>query len=60
MVFWFFDFLVVNDIEIIEDGYFYVWKVVCSNYFDCYLNIFDNSLGKVVKMLCICVNDDDI
>jgi hypothetical protein len=54
-----FDFLVANDIEITEDGYFYAWKVVRSNYFDCHSNTFDNSPGKVVKMPRTRVNDDD-
>lgn len=54
-----FDFLVANDIEITEDGYFYAWKVVRDNYFDCHSNTFDNSPGKVVKMPRTRVNDDD-
>lgn len=54
-----FDFLVANDIEITEDGYFYAWKVVRNNYLDCYSGKFDNSPGQVVKMPRTRVNDDD-
>lgn len=54
-----FDFLVANDIEITEDGYFIGWKVVRDSYMDCHSNTFDNSPGKIVKMPRSRVNDDD-
>jgi hypothetical protein len=54
-----FDFLVANDIEITDDGYFIAWKVVRSNYFDCASGTFDNSPGKFVQMPRNQVDEDD-
>lgn len=54
-----FDFLQANDIEITEDGMFLAWKVVRSDFTDCYTGTMDNSVGKTVSMPRARVNDDD-
>lgn len=45
-----FIFLKYCNLPIVEDGDFLAYKVVNSNYRDCYSNNFDNSIGKVVQM----------
>lgn len=43
-------FLVHNDIELTDDGYFLAWKRVNENYTDMYTGEIDNSLGKIVSV----------
>lgn len=46
----FYDFLIVNDLAMTEDGHFLAYKIVGSNFKDLYTNTMDNSVGKVVSM----------
>lgn len=54
-----FDFLRANDIEITEDGHFLAWKIVTSDFKDCYTRTIDNSVGTTVKMERFNVEDND-
>lgn len=53
-----YDFLQHNDIEINQDGNFYAWKKVRSDYTDVHTGTFDNSVGKEVSMPRNMVNED--
>jgi hypothetical protein len=53
-----YDFLVHNDIEITDDGYFTAWKVVRGDYLDKHTATMDNSPGKIVSMPRNMVDDD--
>ncbi|MDX1532668.1 MAG: helix-turn-helix domain-containing protein [Nitrosopumilaceae archaeon] len=53
-----YDFLLHNDIEIIDNGNFYAWKFVTSDFKDCYTKTMDNSVGQVVEMPRNMVNED--
>ncbi len=45
-----YDFIKYNDIDIDESGYVICYKIVNSDYTDCYTSSIDNSVGQVVKM----------
>lgn len=51
-------FLEHNDIDITDDGRFYAWKKVRSNYFDIHSNTMDNSPGKVLSVPRNMVDED--
>lgn len=51
-------FIEVNKMPITEDGCFLAYKYVSNDYKDCHTGKFDNSVGKVVKMLRNQVQDD--
>jgi hypothetical protein len=53
-----YDFLLHNDIEIIENGNFYAWKRVRANMTDVHSGEFDNSVGSTVEMPRNLVNED--
>lgn len=46
----FYDFLIVNDLAMTEDGYFLAYKLVRKDYLDLYTGTMDNSIGKTVSM----------
>lgn len=54
----FYDFLLVNNLAITEDGHFLAYKIVGSDYLDLYTGTMDNSPGKVVSMDRSKVNPD--
>lgn len=51
-----FAFLEINNLPITPDGYFIAYKMVRSDFLDIYSGTFDNSPGKVVKMLRVNVD----
>jgi hypothetical protein len=53
-----YDFLEHEHLPITEDGYFLAYKAVRSDFKDKYRGVFDNSVGRVVKMQRAKVDDD--
>lgn len=53
-----FTFLEATDIELTDDGHFYAWKRVRSDYKDIYSGKFDNSIGQVVEVPRNMVDED--
>lgn len=51
-------FLQANDIVIAEDGDFYAWKKVRSDYFDIHSNTMDNSPGNHLRVARNMVDED--
>lgn len=54
----FYDFLIVNNLAMTEDGHFLAYKIVGPNFLDLYTGKMDNSPGTVVKMDRSKVNDN--
>lgn len=54
----FYDFLIVNNLAMTEDGYFLAYKIVAPDFKDLYTGTMDNSPGKVVSMPRSKVNPD--
>lgn len=54
----FYDFLIVNNLAMTEDGYFLAYKIVGPTFLDLYTGTMDNSPGKVVSMPRDKVNPD--
>lgn len=54
----FYDFLIVNNLAMTEDGYFLAYKIVGPDFKDLYTKTMDNSPGKVVRMARDKVNPD--
>lgn len=46
----FYDFLIVNDLAMTEDGHFLAYKIVREDFKDLYTGTMDNSVGKTVAM----------
>lgn len=46
----FYDFLIVNDLAMTEDGHFLAYKIVRHDFKDLYTGTMDNSVGKIVSM----------
>lgn len=46
----FYDFLIVNNLAMTEDGHFLAYKIVRDDFKDLYTGTMDNSVGKVVSM----------
>lgn len=46
----FYDFLIVNDLAMTEDGHFLAYKIVRHDFKDLYTGTMDNSVGKTVSM----------
>ena len=53
-----YDFLEHEHLPITEDGHFLAYKAVRSDFKDKYRGVFDNSVGKIVKMQRAKVDDD--
>lgn len=56
----FYDFLIVNNLAMTEDGHFLAYKIVAPDFKDLYTRTMDNSPGKVVKMDRSKVNPDPL
>lgn len=54
----FYDFLIVNNLAMTDDGHFLAYKIVAPNFLDLYTKTMDNSPGKVVSMPRDKVNPD--
>ena len=54
-----YSFIGHNDIEIDKEGFVICYKVIRSDWKDCYTGKIDNSIGKIVKMHRNKVDDDD-
>lgn len=54
----FYDFLIVNNLAITEDGHFLAYKIVRDDFKDLYTGKMDNSPGKLVQMDRSKVNPD--
>ena len=54
----FYDFLIVNNLAMTEDGHFLAYKIVRGDFKDLYTGTMDNSPGKVVAMDRSKVNPD--
>lgn len=54
----FYDFLIVNNLAMTEDGHFLAYKIVGPGFLDLYTGTMDNSPGTVVKMDRSKVNDN--
>jgi len=54
----FYDFLIVNNLAMTEDGHFLAYKIVGPNFLDLYTRTMDNSPGTVVRMDRSKVNDN--
>lgn len=54
----FYDFLIVNNLAMTEDGHFLAYKIVRHDFKDLYTGTMDNSVGKTVAMDRSKVNPD--